>query len=476
MQPRPVAVSLLALAVLAGTLALPVAWGTVSGADGPAPATLQPNATGASNPCVGRMERTPNGTTVVTVQGIAFDDGRYVKQPALAVGFAPDGGFEYAYNATARGRFWAYDVDPLPTGDLLLATTEPGVAIAERVDPATGERTSVERFARTPNVTVATDVDRLPNGNLLVADATPGRERLLVYDPRAEAVVWNWTVAGDGGLRRSPDSEDERVRINDVDRVARGEYLASARDLDQVLLVNRSTGEIARRLGRDEAFRTLDRPSNPQLLRAGETTNGPGQSSAGSDGRISVLVADGGNDRVVEYAHTPGAAPAGSPGGEDWTLTWELVGGGLDEPRDADRLPNGNTLVVDRRGHRVLEVTPAGRVVWEVYVPWQPYDAERVALGDEPGGPPAASFDANRTVALSGSAAFDQRRVADCAAALLEFAPTRDERLLGAFGVNASTAAGATPGAGAREGLRALGLGGAAVVALAAGAFYVLRE
>jgi hypothetical protein len=56
---------------------------------------------------------------------------------------------------------------------------------------------------------------------------------------------------------------------------------------------------------------------------------------------------------VVEYARRDGG----------WERTWELVGGGLREPRDADRLPNGNTLVVDRLGQRTLEVAPNGTVL-----------------------------------------------------------------------------------------------------------------
>ena len=58
------------------------------------------------------------------------------------------------------------------------------------------------------------------------------------------------------------------------------------------------------------------------------------------------------NDRVVEWTLRDG----------EWVMTWELVGGGLDEPRDADRLPNGNTLVVDTQNHRVVEVTDTRRV------------------------------------------------------------------------------------------------------------------
>lgn len=438
----------LASLALTSLVLLPVLAGAVAPATG---AVGQSNATGP-NPCVGTIERAPNGTTVVSVQGIEFGGTRYVKRPALAVGFGPGGGFEYAYNATARGRFWAYDVDPTREG-LLLATTEPGTAVAESVVPATGDRRWVERLGRTANITVATDIDRLPNGNLLVADSTTGTERLLVYDPETDEVVWEWRFDGQPGFPRSGGGEygSDWVHVNDVDRVGPGAYLASARNFDQVIVVNRSTRNVTLRLGADDAFRFLNRPSNPQLLRT-------------EAGRPAVLVADGRNDRVVEWTRVDG----------NWTRTWTLLGGGLNGPRDADRLPNGNTLVVDRRGHRVMEVTPAGRVVWEVYAPWQPYDAERVRLGDEPGGPAAADLGTNTTVELTNSAAFDQNRVARCAAALQAFAPTREERLLGAFGLNASTATGA--GAAGGAGLQSLAVGGAAVVAVALGAGYLLRD
>ncbi|MFQ3319609.1 MAG: hypothetical protein ACI80F_001680 [Natronomonas sp.] len=107
----------------------------------------------------------------------------------------------------------------------------------------------------------------------------------------------------------------------------------------------------------------------------------------GGNGTPTVLIADSRNDRVVEYAREDG----------EWTRAWVLRGGGLDEPRDADRLPNGNTLVVDRRGDRLLEVTPTGEVVWEFYAPWQPYDAERIG-----------------TYEMTGSAGVSERRTEAC--------------------------------------------------------------
>ena len=51
-------------------------------------------------------------------------------------------------------------------------------------------------------------------------------------------------------------------------------------------------------------------------------------------------------------------------------------------PRDADRLPNGHTLVTDSNGNRVFEVNQQGEIVWSVPIAF-PYEAERLGTGDE---------------------------------------------------------------------------------------------
>ncbi len=81
--------------------------------------------------------------------------------------------------------------------------------------------------------------------------------------------------------------------------------------------------------------------------------------------------------------------------------TWTLSGN-LSWPRDADRLPNGNTLVTDTLNHRVIEVTPTGEVVWEYYATWGPYDAERVAAGDGSNGPTIAEQNATGSYEVTG--------------------------------------------------------------------------
>jgi hypothetical protein len=52
----------------------------------------------------------------------------------------------------------------------------------------------------------------------------------------------------------------------------------------------------------------------------------------------------------------------------------------------------------------VVEVTPEGEIVWEFYAPWGTYDAERIQLGDELGGPTIREQNASGTYPLNGSA------------------------------------------------------------------------
>ena len=66
----------------------------------------------------------------------------------------------------------------------------------------------------------------------------------------------------------------------------------------------------------------------------------------------NTLIADWQNNRIIEVT---GAG----------TIVWEYSSGPYSTPADADRLPNGNTLIADYGNHRVIEVNPAGTIVWE---------------------------------------------------------------------------------------------------------------
>jgi hypothetical protein len=60
-------------------------------------------------------------------------------------------------------------------------------------------------------------------------------------------------------------------------------------------------------------------------------------------------------------------------------------------PRDADRLPNGHTLVADTNTGRLLEVDRNGSVVWSMENVPGNYDVERLNTGDESAGGPSAT-------------------------------------------------------------------------------------
>jgi len=362
-----------------------------------------------TNPCVGTVEERPDGNTVVTMQGTRLTDDGYELEHAMMMSYAPDGSFEWAHNASLRGRTFAYDVDRTPNGNLLFTGTQDGHTVIGELDPATNEYEWLREFdgdpddAETPKVVDAHDADRLDDHEIVIADKGEGHERLLVYNVTSDAVVWEWRF--EDHPEQFPESgggpEDDWTHLNDVDPVGDDLFMISVRNFDQVAFVNRTTGEVEEdlTLGEDDNYDVLNEQHNPDHLR-------------GPEGERTVLVGDSENDRVVEYAYDDAA--------NEWEQVWAVTG--LNEPRDADRLPNGNTLVSDRMGHRTVEVTPEGRIVWEVYTPYETYDAERGGPGSE--GPTMREVGVNGSYEAHNAANFTTADVEDCAAATYAFAPS----------------------------------------------------
>lgn len=349
-------------------------------------AEAQPGA--EANPCVGTITEEPDRTTLVSIQGARGGD----KTDAMLVGVRPDGRVVGVHNGADRKKWWYYDVDPLANDNLLLSTTEPGVSIVEEIDADTGRHVASRQL---PSVFDSHDADLLDNGELLANDMSQeGNDRVIVYDLKREEVVWQYRFANHtDAFPESGGGEfgGDWTHNNDVEAIGGDVYMVSVRNFDSVVAIDRKTKELVWRLGVDDNHTILNEQHNPDYL--------------GAEPGPTVLVADSLNDRVVEYTREDAT----------WNRTWTLRGGELDEPRDADRLPNGNTLVADRRGHRILEVTPAGEVVWEFYTPWQPYDVERLGTGDESaGGPTSLETDTTGTVELTGSADYSEARINSC--------------------------------------------------------------
>ena len=332
----------------------------------------------------GTVTKQASNTTIVSIQGFHFQGQGAEKKPARLVAIEPDGETKWVFDGRQYGARWFYDVDPLPNGNLLVVSTNPDGTLVYELDPETKEQVWEEKF----DFHDTHDVDMLPNGNLLIAnmrnwnnETKVSNDRILVYNRTTDETVWEWKFrdhypnSTDGGFN------EDWSHVNDVDRIGEGRYLVSPRNFDQAIVVNRSTGNITQRLGEDDAHDIINEQHNPDWL-------------VSEDGDPTILVADSENDRVVEYEKQDG----------EWERTWTLGTGQFSWPRDADRLPNGNTLIVDSLNHRVVEVTPRGEIVWEYYATWGPYDVERMGTGDESNGPTMTDQGVTGNYTLTGSA------------------------------------------------------------------------
>jgi hypothetical protein len=345
------------------------------------------------------VDEPANGTTIISIQGFHFQGMGNENKPARLVAVGPRGEVEWVHDGSGFDATWFYDVDPLDNGNLLVTATAEGETLVYELDPESQERVWTERLP----VRDTHDVDLINGDQLLVANMRQPEkgDRVFVYDRPSGEIVWEWEFAD-----HYPESvggpSNDWTHLNDVDEIDDGLYLASPRNFDQVIAINRSTNEVAMRLGSDDDHDTLYEQHNPQYLE-------------GENGTPTLLVADSENDRIVEYAREDGSVENGTVengtvkngtvenGTDAWTRTWSVGTRGLNWPRDADRLPNGNTLVVDTMNHRVVELTPDGEVVWEFHAPWAPYDVERMQLGDEPGGPTMRDAGETGNHDLSGS-------------------------------------------------------------------------
>jgi hypothetical protein len=322
----------------------------------------------------------------------------------------------YAIETESKNVIWSYtdcpqkcfDVDPLSNDTVLfVGKTEAGKPWnitgsstydwkATHVNWRTGE--VIERFS----VPIEThDVDYLGDGKYLVANKVnhDGAESkwvaeakrqgwidqnrsthshlLYVYDRNRDEITWEYRFVDHYPRRAGDGYENDYTHVNDVDAVQNGSaVLTSPREFDRVLLINRTTKETEWELGAEDDYDILHEQHNPVLLSSDPPT---------------ILVADSENDRVVEYQRVDG----------DWERIWTYADG-LDWPRDADRLPNGNTMIADSGNDRVLEVTPTGKVVWEYDIARGPYDVERMQYGDEPQGPPMSQIEGASRRAVTG--------------------------------------------------------------------------
>jgi hypothetical protein len=289
-----------------------------------------------------------NATTVITVQKFRRN---------FLVAFAPDGRVRYFDDSLDR----YHDVDPVPGGSHTVefvgaeydgATTH---LLVRRVNLTTGATTDVYRHSvpRTDRPHRWHDVDRLDEHRLLVADIRD--DAAFVVNTTTGERTYEWPAQADFDTDSGGPFPRDWTHLNDVERLPDGRYMASLRNQDAVVFVEPGHGvDSSWTLGGDG---TLYEQHNPDYLPGAEP---------------SVLVADSQNQRIVEYRREDGS----------WERTWSWRDAAMTWPRDADRLPNGHTLIGDTNSGRVLEVDETGTVVWQV-AGLPSYDVERLGTGDE---------------------------------------------------------------------------------------------
>ena len=368
------------------------------------PSVEQAFRTGDTGQVVGERDN----ITVVGTDSTAFvsDEGSGARQLAELVAFAPDGSIYY-YDDT-HTRYW--DVDPVEgtnaTVEYVYADhlspgncgsesvcTRNGV---ERVNLTTGEVTHVySRITPGKHSTRWHDVDRLDDERLLVADID--RDRTYVVNTTTGIVEWEWDAQNQFEPESGGPYPEDWTHINDVEAVeidGRDAVMVSIRNHDQVAFIDPERGYMENwTLGADGDHSVLYEQHNPDFIPA--ERGGP-----------AVLVADSERGRVVEYQRVDGG----------WERSWVWADQRMTWPRDADRLPNGHTLITDSNGDRVFEIDREGEIVWTADVGF-PYESERLGTGDESEGgesadalglesrePPAASGDGDLISRLAAAA------------------------------------------------------------------------
>lgn len=315
------------------------------------------------------------------------------------VALYPNGTLLY-YNGTHDG-YW--DVDPSPQGDMTVvysATDEVGNRtlcepvddqnycirqIIERSNLSTGETTVLySRIEPRYHASEWHDIDRINESHYIVADMYA--DEVFIVNASSGIVTWEWSLQNYLPLTTGDQYPEDWAHLNDIEVLDDGRIMVSLRNQDQVIFIDRKRGVVDDwTLGADDHHSTLYKQHNPDYIPR-------------SNGGPAVVIADSENNRVVEYQRTSSG---------EWNQTWVWQDRQLQWPRDADRLPNGNTLITDTQGDRVLEVDERGNVVWRVDVPVA-YEAERLNTGDESTGgasaatlnltsQPAADLDASST-------------------------------------------------------------------------------
>jgi hypothetical protein len=310
-------------------------------------------------------ETRPNGTV--------FTDGGISGGHLVAIN--PNGTLKYYTNSYDE----YYDVDPIDNNRVMVtAMQEYNRADCPADHPCSREQILVinldtqathvvyERFRKHTSENEWHDVDKIGEDRYLVAGME--KERVFIVNVTTGIITWSWdpqenyniTTGGTQALGTNAWPWDW-THLNDVEHLEDGRIMVSMRNHDQVIFINKTTGiESDWTLGENDNTSIMFEQHNPDYI-------------PDNSGTPAVLVADSHNNRVVEYERQ----------NRSWKKTWGWTDAQMQWPRDADRLPNGHTLVADSNGNRVIEINQNGSIIWSISPAASVYDVERFNTGDE---------------------------------------------------------------------------------------------
>ncbi len=232
-----------------------------------------------------------------------------------------------------------FDVERLPNNNILFVLPRNGVYEIDHSGKVVWSHMDAK---------ISHDADRLPNGNTIyvfgahdqISDA-----QVKEVNPKGE-IVWAWYAKDHFNKTPYKDIYDEGwTHTNAVTRLQNGNTLISPRNFNFLVEVD-SKGSVVMTIGEG----LLEDQHDPEVL-------------------------PNGNILVMNHRRPHTAVEIDSNG----KIVWQHVmpDRGTWPVRDANRLPNGNTLITGTT--KIIEVTKEGEIVWQLALKGVTFETEKAA-------------------------------------------------------------------------------------------------
>ena len=279
----------------------------------------------------------PEGVFIGTT--LLADMTDYNRPRVVEVDFEGNILWEYRLPENIKGT--VLDASILNTGNFLITVRGQGIFEINR---------NKEMVWRHKDPGASHDADRLSNGNTLynLGWTQKGDDVIREIDPNGK-IIWSWN--GLSEFDKEPFSSIDRegwMHANSVSRLENGNTLVSIRNFNTIAEIDKNGKAI-----RKWTFNSYDKHTRLKTV-------GKIKGSRNHEPEIlqngNMLLALRRPNRFVEFNTTT----------EEIVWSWEHPIGEkeLRTNRDANRLPNGNTL--GTAANKIIEISPKGQIVWQI--------------------------------------------------------------------------------------------------------------